>query len=248
MRRNLISVRTMIAAVSVWAGLSAPARAGDITPPPGPIAGTMKSLDQVEPRIAVSAANTPGTATALLRISQPGSYYLAGNITGVTGKSGIEIAASDVTLDLNGFRMVGVAGSLAGISVTSGQGNIAIRNGTLRSWGAGGIAAGSCAGCIVEEVRSIGNTGHGMQLGPDSMVRRCYCVGNTGTGILASSPSEVNDCLVRTSGSSGLSVGDHSIVSGTVAQGNTSTGVVVGAGALVSGDIIAQNGLGVSAS
>src|ERR1043165_4734262 len=108
--------------------------AGNINPPAGPVTSTMKPLDQVEPRTALTATTTPGTATAVFRITQPGSYYLAGSLAGVSGKSGVAIAASDVTLDLMGFRLLGVAGSLAGVTVDSGFGNVAIRNGTIRSF------------------------------------------------------------------------------------------------------------------
>ncbi|HRJ49802.1 MAG TPA: hypothetical protein PKU91_04680, partial [Phycisphaerales bacterium] len=81
--------------------------AGPLDPPAGPVAGTYKTLTEVEPRIAINAVNTPGGANSLFRITQPGSYYLTGNITGVIGKHGIEIAASGVTIDLMGFDLQG---------------------------------------------------------------------------------------------------------------------------------------------
>src|SRR5438034_11001068 len=84
--------------------------AGSLTPPAGPITGTMKSITEVEPRIAINATNTPGDTNSLFKITQPGSYYLTGNIAGVASKHGIEIVASGVTLDLNGFDLVGVTG------------------------------------------------------------------------------------------------------------------------------------------
>ena len=65
---------------------------GPLTPPGAPTP-TMKTLDQIEPRKEVNATNTPGDATNLFIISTGGSYYLGGNITGVSGKHGIQIAA-----------------------------------------------------------------------------------------------------------------------------------------------------------
>src|SRR6186713_1252076 len=78
---------------------------GPLTPPLGPPAPTMKTLDQVEPRKPIDATNTPGDADSLFKITQPGSYYLTANVTGVNAKYGIEIAASGVTVDLNGFDL-----------------------------------------------------------------------------------------------------------------------------------------------
>jgi hypothetical protein len=244
--------KTSLVAVAV-AGLCAGwvtwLHAGNLNPPPGPVAGTMKPLDQVEPRTAVDATNTPGDADSPLRITQPGSYSLTGNVTGASGKSGIEIAAGDVTLDLSGFCLTGVAGSLAGISVSGTQSNVAIRNGAVRSREGGGIMAGTCVGCIIEDVRSLSNTGHGMLVGPDAMICRCYCVSNTQSGIFASTPSLVSDCLSRANGQTGITAGDHSSFLNCVAKSNASSGLSLGAGSLVRGCISAQNtGVGVTAS
>jgi hypothetical protein len=43
------------------------------------VASTYKTLSEIEPRIALNQANTPGSASKLFRITQPGSYYLTGN-------------------------------------------------------------------------------------------------------------------------------------------------------------------------
>ena len=62
----------------------------------------------------VDAAHTPGDVDSLFVISQSGSYYLTGSITGVAAKHGIKITAPYVTLDLGGFTLTGIAGSLSG--------------------------------------------------------------------------------------------------------------------------------------
>src|SRR6185436_9128761 len=82
------------------------ALAGPLDPPPGPIAPTYKTLTEVEPRVALSAANTPGDANSIYRITRTGSYYLADHLFGQPGKHGIEIDANGVTIDLNGFDVV----------------------------------------------------------------------------------------------------------------------------------------------
>jgi hypothetical protein len=75
---------------------------GILTPPGAPVP-TMKTLDQIEPRIPISAL--PFT------ISASGSYYVTGNLTGVVGQHGISINADNVTLNLRGFEIVGPGGA-----------------------------------------------------------------------------------------------------------------------------------------
>src|SRR6476661_5778712 len=70
---------------------------GSLTPPGAP-APTMRSLDQIEPRKPIDSTNTPGDATSVFKIVASGSYYLTGNVTGASGKHGISVAASNVTI------------------------------------------------------------------------------------------------------------------------------------------------------
>ena len=100
---------------------------GSLTPPGAP-APTMKSLDQVEARTAI--LNT----SSLVKITQPRSYYLTGNLT-VSSGDGIDILTNGVTLDLNGFTIRSTAASPTGtgILITSGLSEITIFNGHIRS-------------------------------------------------------------------------------------------------------------------
>jgi hypothetical protein len=103
--------------------------------PPGVPAPVMKSLDQIEARTIVNSASTPGDGNNVYIISQPGSYYLTGNLVaplhlfGGNAKNGIEITANNVTLDLDGFALQGAAGN-KGIYIPNVQTNITVRNGT----------------------------------------------------------------------------------------------------------------------
>lgn len=93
--------RTLALGLAIGVGIAAltGALAGPLDPPPGPVAPTNKTLQQVEPRTQV----TPRATT--IAFTQPGSYYLAGNIDATT--SAIEIRSGGITLDLNGFSLVG---------------------------------------------------------------------------------------------------------------------------------------------
>src|SRR5580698_3192796 len=104
--RNLLVAPALLAFATLNSQLSTTFAQGSLTPPGAP-APTMKSLDQVEARTIVDAANTPGDASDLFIISQPGSYYLTANLAGASGKNGIEITTNNVTLDLNGFSLQG---------------------------------------------------------------------------------------------------------------------------------------------
>src|SRR6267378_5566906 len=79
---------------------------GSLTPPGAP-SPTMKTLTQIEPRTPISSL--PYT------ITNAGSYYLTTNLTGASGSNGVTIASGNVTLDLNGFALLGVPGTQDGV-------------------------------------------------------------------------------------------------------------------------------------
>src|SRR5690606_25957259 len=86
---SMCRIARPLAAVITSVLALAPVVAGPVNPPAGPVAPTHKTLTEVEPRIAVNAANTPGASGAMYVISQPGSYYLTGNITSTGSGSAI---------------------------------------------------------------------------------------------------------------------------------------------------------------
>ena len=155
---------------------------GSLTPPgaPGP---TMKTLDQMEPRTPVDASHTPGDANAIYVISQPGSYYLTTNVIGIAGLSGIRIDADNVTLDLNGFALIGVPSTQRGINMTAAHLNIAIFNGTVRGWSSYGVYMTSAANSQFYKLRLSQNSFAGLKVGDHSTVFDCVADANAGPGI-----------------------------------------------------------------
>ena len=196
--------------------------------PPGPPAPTMKTLSQVEARTPISSL--PFTITV------PGSYYLTGDVTGVSGQSGIIVQASHVTIDLNGFSLIGVPGSVHAINAVSvaQPRYLAIRNGVIRTWGAEGITADNRS-VLVEDVRLDSNTFSGMIVGANSIVRNTIATQNGGDGIRTGANSEIIGCTATGNiAGTGLEVGANSVVSSSVAAGNL-TGIRLGTGSTANG-------------
>jgi formylglycine-generating enzyme required for sulfatase activity len=130
-------MKTIAIAVISGLWLANLSMAGNLNPSSAPTTGTMKPLDQIEPRTAVQLL--AGSASAVYVISQSGSYYLTGNLTVTQVKHAISIEASNVSLDLCGFTITGALESITstdnasydGIRVQPGLRNIVIRNGII---------------------------------------------------------------------------------------------------------------------
>lgn len=209
----------VVVLVLVVAGaLARGAWGGPLDPPAAP-GSTMKTLEQVEPRTPISSV--PYT------ISQPGSYYLTGDLTGVAGSSGISVTASDVTIDLNGFTLIGVPGSTDGISAAAGPNRIAVLNGRVRNWGVHGV---------------------NLQHAHDGRFERLQVSDNASVGIYAGSGSIISDCTAHHNGygiyvTSEVSTMDGGIVRNCVVSYNTSDGIVVTDGVLVKDNESKSNAL-----
>jgi len=196
------------------------AGAGDLNPPVGPITPTMKTLVEVEPRIAVTAVNTPGDADSVFKITSPGSYYLVGNVTGAAGKSAVEIASDNVTLDLMGFDLIGVGGAVSGVSVDADlHENIVIRNGRVRDWPGYGIGLGPNArNAVLMDLHIVDNFG-GVVGG--TVFARCIARGNAGGGGFFGG-AQFTDCQAIQNGAVGYTA--SATFERCLAQSNSGTG------------------------
>ena len=148
-----------------------------------------------------------------------------------------------------------VGGTGAGIQVAGSQTNVAIRNGTVRSWsntgvftffakntqlerlavsanGGGGISAGNnttVLGCTAASNSSVG-----ILVLDGSLVKDCAAQSNTGIGFQANSGCTVSDCSAS-SNQGGIQVGEGSTVNGCTARGNTQHGITTTGSSTVSG-------------
>ena len=201
------------------------AHAGPLDPPVGPVASTGKTLTEVEPRIAINAVNTPGDADSVFKITQPGSYYLTGNVTGPSGKSGIEIAASNVTIDLNGFALLGEAGSGSGIVATVAGNAVVVCNGNIRGWGSHGISLINFTETRVQRVIVINCLAYGFNLGGNSLVRDCLAASNGGNGFYVNGQGVIDSCEARGNAGDGIVLTAVGQVTRCVSRSNTLIGI-----------------------
>lgn len=183
MRRETIVV-TLSVCITIIAAGAFIAHGGPLDPPQGPVESTYKTLHEVEPRTPVGTETTPGDAGTVYKIVREGSYYLTDDLVGEAGKHGIVIAATNVVLDLNGFRLYGF--SLQGDTGTAviaeaGTSGIVVRNGNVRLWNGDGIDLSLASESVVEDV-VVTNCAWGIQIGAGSAARNCTAADNANPG------------------------------------------------------------------
>ncbi|MBL0869568.1 MAG: right-handed parallel beta-helix repeat-containing protein [Phycisphaerales bacterium] len=248
-RRWVRGVSPAATVLALIGAVVSPTLAGPLTPPPGPVTSTPGA----EARIAINATNTPGDATAKFIITQPGSYYLTGNIdvSAVTNTSGIRIAANDVTVDLNGFIIKGTSGNtqplilVAGSGIGTNKGNVTIRNGTVRDGGSDGINSLTNAAETVRlyDIVSRNNLGSGFQLTNRSFVQNCVAQNNNSLGFNATSASNCTflDCTADANANTGLAAGNAANVRNCLSTANGAFGITVGPSSAVASCVVRGN-------
>ncbi|HEY2714455.1 MAG TPA: right-handed parallel beta-helix repeat-containing protein [Chthoniobacterales bacterium] len=173
--------------------------------------------------IEVNSVNTPGDATAEFVISQPGSYCVPSNIVGVSGKSAIRIDSDSVTLDLGGFALLGVGGSLSGILINTHV-HVAVRNGSITGWGINGLDGGTSGLARIDDLRADANAGVGISINSGSQVNNCVASQNGGVGIGSSNDVLVTSCVSSINGSHGFQLGGGSTLKSCLAYDNGGAG------------------------
>ncbi|MBC7832978.1 MAG: hypothetical protein H7Y62_13280 [Hyphomicrobium sp.] len=202
---------------------------------------------------SVTPGDTPGFPVTL---SVPGSYKLTGNLTVPAGTTGITITVSGVTLDLNGFNIVGANtcfrenalyvvtctqpnSSDRGVLAFSSSGNT-MRNGRIAGFSIGVQAgSGSLLENLMVESNYIGVTGT-LTGGAHTVIRNVRSQLNAMTGF------KLRDALVQgsTAGDNGGTgfEGNTSVILDSVASGNLGAGIQ--GQSLVVGRSVAQDNKG----
>lgn len=142
---------------------------------------------------ALAGNVTPGDAPGFpVTLTQPGSFRLSGNLTLPAAADGFVVAASGVTLDLNGFTITGAGGATRGITDDSvARSRVAIRNGNITGFPAGIRLQVSNRVTVQEVTADPGPGGLAIVVGPYSRVQR-NTSGNNGL-IQATCPSIVTE-------------------------------------------------------
>ncbi len=142
------------------------------------------------------------------KITQPGSYRLSGNlIVPDADTTAISVVADNVTIDLNGFSIMGptnCSGPPINCSPT-GEGNgisgfslrTNVRNGTICGMGSSGISFIGSFDSVVEKVIVNNSGSHG--IASSGIVSFCISDFNGGDGINALSGGQISGNLANDS-------------------------------------------------
>jgi hypothetical protein len=204
----------------------------------GTLASSLQASDSVVliDQASVAAGTvTPGAAGFPITLSQPGSYRLESNLVVPNANvSAIKITADNVTLDLNGYSIIGPGlckdngttlptclpagtgiGVLAGSDTTLGPRSVRVLNGSVRGMGS-----------------------HGIQLtGKDSFVKDVAADLNAGSGFV------VNGSVVESSAMGNGADGIRSqVVRDSTTMQNHLHGIVLSFGGVAIGNAVSQNG------
>ncbi|MBN1673713.1 MAG: right-handed parallel beta-helix repeat-containing protein [Kiritimatiellae bacterium] len=230
------------------------------TGPPGTDAAVMKTLDQVEPRTVITALP--------FAITNPGSYYMTGHLAMTSDADGITIHTNDVLIDMKGFSLLG--GNHRGVAIRADADlrNIAIRNGVLKDWDEGGIAANPVYDGQLQNVLSYdnGDTDYSdIVVGKGWLITACTSYSAGSNGIYAYAFCTLRDCSVLNSGAAGIRgeyectildckvygnavagiyAAEHCMVKGCMVTDNTADGIVGERRNRIEGNNCAKNGTG----
>jgi hypothetical protein len=230
-RVNTLLLALMLAVgVAVVAMLAARGTAGPLDPPSAPAS----TLPQVEPRNPIPPVGWNGNFPIV--ITQPGSYFLSQNLSPFT-TGGIDIEASDVTMDLNGFTIARTGACCAvnedGIFTGATLRNaVTIRNGTIDGFFAG-VSGTAFVRSRFEDLTISHSLDEGLDLGSGNLVSRVIVWANAG-GVRITQQSDnyggsLTDSIISRNTGDGVDLLVNNLfIKGCVIDANNGDGLNVG--------------------
>lgn len=208
---------------------------------------------------ATASGCAPGDAAGFpIEISRSGSYRLTSNLDVRAQPASVDVTvirirANDVTLDLNGFALIGgvictgtptvcsAAGTGVGVLAdsTDALSNLVVRNGTIRGMGSNGIQLETTSvgeGFEVSGVRAISNGARGIRLSSSgtSSLTGCRAERNATFGISAvGAGGLIKGNVVSNNGGTGINASGY-LISENVVVSNVFSGIIGGSNGLIS--------------
>jgi parallel beta-helix repeat protein len=207
---------------------------------------------------AVDGVKLLGTTSFPIVIDQPGSYRLKRNLLlPGPGTTAIQVTAPDVTIDLNGFSILGsnvceedqpvtcnIVGAGIGIQYTAASGRITVRNGSIVGMGSYGIFTNGPGAALIEGIHVRYNGGDGINVGRGSIVHGCTVEYNGQDGVAVVDGATVDGNVIHYNGGIGIfTSGDTgSRVTNNITRYNDDAGITASTGTFINGNVSERNG------
>lgn len=201
---------------------------------------TASAAHAVDGVIEINQAVVDSSGGFPFTIGARGSYRLTSNLTVPDANTtAINVTSTNVTIDLNGFSIVGpINSSGTGDGIFTTTGSLSVRNGTIRSVGRDGISGGGS----FENVLVNGAGRHGFNLLDNGIVRNSRALGNKADGILAAGQCEIIDNQSNANTGRGIVAGTNARVHGNTVSENGGNGIEVGTGGFIKDNVSSLNG------
>jgi len=145
-------------------------------------------------------------------ITESGSYYLTTTIDAGTD-TGISIASNNVSIDLNGYTLLGDGTtSNSAIYTTASFSNINVFNGIIDNWGSHGINLQNSSEINISNIIVTQSSSSGMLLGSNAKVAYCTANDNGADGIASSTNAIISNCITSENNADGIDVGNQSVI------------------------------------
>jgi len=191
-------------------------------------AGAVDGVLEINQTVVSAAGGFPYQITAA------GSYRLTGNlVVGVADTNAINVTASPVTIDLNGFSISGTGG-LVSSGIRDNVGQLTVKNGTIQSFGEGVNSTGPD---VIADL-TTNNTNQGIFVS-NAVVRRYTAQSTTfGVGCGGFGTCVIADSLISAS-TTGINVFDStgSVTNCVVTSAGIGIAILQGNGSVIGNTI-----------